>query len=93
MVKKLGGPRRKRHLQHAHESILKNHLVTVRRGLDGVVALRKTRFVLTVEVEMPGEERDEQNDDGLENFLPARTDKLFDGFMARIIGVFAPELQ
>ena len=45
---------RRRHadFKNAHKFILKNDLMSRRRGLDGIVTVRKLRFVLPIEIEI-----------------------------------------
>ena len=55
MMQRLGlADGRHRHFEHAHERVLKNHPVTVRRGLHGVEAVGESGFVLGVEIKMAG---------------------------------------
>jgi len=50
--------------EDAHEVVFENNFVSVGRGLDGVIAFGKLRFVLSVGVKMPGEERQCSDDEG-----------------------------
>jgi hypothetical protein len=60
------GRARRRHadFEHAYECVFEDHLVAIRGGLYGVVAVGETRFVLSVDVRMRGPQYYRTHDQG-----------------------------
>ena len=47
--------------QHAYECVFKNYSVTLGRGLDSIEAVGEVRFVLPIDIKIPGEENKATN--------------------------------
>ncbi len=63
--------------EDTHQCILENHFMALRRGLHSIVAVGKTRFVLSVEVEMPSKQHQKAHNQHEKKSALSRVEEFF----------------